>query len=502
MNQAVLLDGVSKAFPGTRALDRVSLAIERGEIHALLGGNGSGKTTLIKAMAGVQPADEGTFSFNGNTFQARELTPALARAQRLHFVHQQPSTFGTMTVLENLAIGSGFVLGVGGRIRWREERRRAAEVLRRFHINAEPGQELASLGPATQTMVAIARALQHQEHADSAVLVLDEPTASLSAPEVKTLLGALRRYATAGQTILYVTHRLDEVSELADRASVLRDGRLVGTLERGELTPDRLAELIVGVALDNQTQQRDSVPGGLPVLSADRLAGGAVSEATLELHGGSITGLAGLVGSGRSTLLRMLFGAFSTTSGTIRLDGQPVELRSPTDAIARGIAYVPEDRRAAGFFDLSVSANIAAADVARYWRGGRLHHRDERKDTARLMDSFLIKAASPDAPLASLSGGNQQKVLLARWLRHQPRVLLLDEPTQGVDVGARLEIHSLLRKAAANGTAVLVASSDFEELCEVCDRIFVLRGGHTITQLAARETGAHQLNHLAYKPGD
>ncbi len=497
---ALRVEHLAKAYAGTPALDDVSFDVERGHIHALLGSNGSGKSTLVKILAGVVAADAGTIALNGERREATAFTPALARASGLRFVHQHSSTFAELSVAENLAAGHGFLTGHGGRIRWRALHEHAREVLARFEIGAEPGQPLATLGPATQMMVAIARALQDQEGADGGVLVLDEPTAALPAPQVELLLAALRRYAAAGQTIVYVTHRLEEVMRAADRATVLRDGRMVGSVAVADLDHDGLVELIVGGATaraERASQQERS--DARTVLQVDGLRGGPVRDASFSLRAGEVVGIAGLVGSGRSSLLRLLFGERPREAGTVVLDGASPGLDTPARAMRAGIAYVPEDRIGeAAFMDLTVAENLAAANVGRHWRGGRLRHRAERRGARELMAAFAVKAPSLEAPLASLSGGNQQKVILARWLQRAPRVLLLDDPTQGVDVGARAEIYGLVRRAARDGAAVLMVSSDFDELAETCDRVLVLVGGRIVDEVDPATVDGDRLHQLAY----
>jgi ribose transport system ATP-binding protein len=490
--------GVSKAFGATQALDDVSFDLDRGSVHALLGGNGSGKSTLIKLLAGVEEADAGVVEIQGARHDLRWMTPARARQAGLHFVHQQRTTFAALTVIENLVLGRGFDRGALGRIDWRRARRRATEVLERFEIDAHPDQEMATLGAARQTMVAIARSLQDQDGAADGVLLLDEPTAALPAPEVSLLLAALRRYAAAGQAIVYVTHRLEEVFALADRATLLHDGRVVGTVEPSSLDSDSLIELMIGRTVDKIGRRGGSV-NGARVLEAERITTGPVAGLDLDLCEGEVVGLAGLIGSGRSTVLRALFGLVPLRSGEFHVGGAPRAPRSAAEAVAAGIAYVPENRQEDAVFpDLSVVENLSLTVLSDYWHRGRLNRRRERRDAQRLAESFAITARSQAAPLRSLSGGNQQKVVLARWLRRRPRVLLLDEPTQGVDVATRVEIYESIHAAVADGAAALLVSSDFEELARVCDRVLVLRKGTVVAEARGAELNADHIAHLAH----
>ncbi len=485
--EVLAVRGLSKTYTGTLALDDVDLDVRAGEIHCLLGGNGSGKSTLIKILAGVVKADPGSeVLVAGQPESLDSWSTERAKGAGLRFVHQQPAVFLDLSVAENLAMAGGFPTGRGGRIRWRALRRNTTELLQRFQIPATPRTRLGSLRAADRTRVAIVRAVQDREDAESGVLVLDEPTASLPAQEVDALLTALRRYAAAGQTILYVTHRLDEVIAIADRVTVLRDGRKVATVPGRGLTEDALVELIVGRPLENVFLPPVANDEATVVLDVQGLTGGPLRGVDVQLHRGEILGVAGLLGSGRTELLRMLFGAFPRTGGSITFKGRPVELASPAAAMDAGFAYVPEDRQADGIFPTSsVRGNLSAAQVGGYFRGLHMQHRRERADSATSIADFLIRVGSDRDPITTLSGGNQQKVVLARWLRRRPEVLLLDEPTQGVDVGARAEIYGLIRRASEEGTSVLLVASDPEELAHVCDRVVVLRGGRIAASVAA-----------------
>jgi ribose transport system ATP-binding protein len=487
---------VSKAFGPTQALASVSFSAARGTIHALLGGNGSGKSTLIKVLAGVQSGDSGSISVQGVPVQAADVTPQRSRDLGLRFVHQQSSTFAELTVAENLFIGDGFEARRGFRIPWRELHYSSLDILERFGIHARPTEPLGNLSPANQTMVAIARALKDQEASHSGVLVLDEPTASLPAQEVDLLLAALRRYADAGQTIVFVTHRLEEVLRASDVISVLRDGRLVDTVEALNLGHDDLIELIMGRKIDRFIPRQGIAPDAPIALSVDGLIGGPLRGVDLTLREGEIVGLAGLLGSGRSSLLRMLCGLQSPDAGRVELQGKEVSFPSIRRAMAAGIAFVPEDRTVdAAFSDLSVTENLTMACLSNYFTSGYLHRRQEARHALRLVPEYLIKTESVTSLMSALSGGNQQKVVLGRWLRRDPSLLLLDEPSQGVDVGARLEIWELIRRRTLTGMAVLVASSDYEELAGVCDRVLVLSNGAVASELSGAELTDSNLEH-------
>jgi len=495
---ALAANHVSETFPGTKALDDVSMEVTGGTIHCLLGGNGSGKSTMIKILAGVYRADSGgTVTVGAQTIDAERTSPEWAKAAGLHFVHQDLAVFPALSVAENLAIGRGFpTAGPIGAIRWRALRRHAREVLERFGVDVDPRRLLGELRPAGRTMVAIARALQDQSHASEGILILDEATVALPAVEVDILFDALKRYAQAGQTIVFVTHRLDEVARLADRVTVLRDGRVVATLESSQVSKERLVELIVGRALDHAVASTSMLEGEDLALEVSELCGGPMRGVSFGLRRGEVLGIAGLVGSGRTSILTTLFGVQPPTSGAIKLDGKEVSFSGVDDAMDAGLGFVPEDRSESAFVTMSLRENLSAAEVPKYWRGLRLRDRAEAADARQSIVDFSIKAVSDRQPFATLSGGNQQKAIVARWLRRRPKLLLLDEPTQGVDVEARGEIYRLVREAVAEGTSVIVVTADLEELSRVSDRIIVLSQGRIVDEIGGPDIDPSRVTEL------
>ena len=494
---ALAVAGVSKAFAGTQALRDVSFAVEPGRVHALLGGNGSGKSTLIKILAGVHRADAGEVVINGRAVPADRLTPGLAREIGLRFVHQNPGLVRELTVAENLALTNGFSRTWYGGVAWGALHRRTRRLLDRFGIAADPREPLSGLRPADQTMVAIARALEDDQGGLS-TLVLDEPTAALPRHEVEVLLAAMRRCAEGGHTILFVSHRIDEVLSVSDSVTVLRDGVEVLTTDAAGLDEPRLVEAIVGRS-PRAVFPAPPPPSREVCLRVEHLRGGPVTDATFEARRGEVVGIAGLLGSGRSELLRMIYGAHPRDGGHVTLDGAVYEPADPRAALRRGVAFVPEDRTADGaFLDMSVQENLSIGQLGEFREPLRFRHDLERVAARADMAKFTVKAPSPNAPLAALSGGNQQKVLLARCLRAKPRVLLLDEPTQGIDVGARADIFAILADHVARGLTVLVVSSDFEELARVTDRVLVLRGGRLDADVPAAYLDAAAITELVY----
>jgi ribose transport system ATP-binding protein len=492
--------GASKAFAGTRALDSVSLEVREGEIHALVGANGSGKSTLIKILAGVISVDHlHELVINGAAVDP-VLSPQRSHDHGLRFVHQDTGLFDDLSVAENLALGARYATSVAGLVSRRRLNRWAETLIDRFGIDASSKTVTGRLRPSTKTMIAIARAFADERDLGRKILVLDEATAALPEHECESLFEVIRRVSQLRHSVLFVSHRLDEVRLLADRVTVFRDGRSVATESALGLTEQALVAKILGRDLTRAfPEQNQSSVVGEVMLEADNVMVGPLREISFRLHQGEILGVAGLLASGRTTLLRALFCDIPIDAGQIRLLGRPLKANGPADTMAAGIAYVPEDRhKDAAYLDLSVASNLSAATVREHHNGFWFSRGLERSANNRLLARYLIKTSGLDAVMSSLSGGNQQKVILARWMRRAPRVMLLDEPTQGVDVGARAEIYALVRDAVAAGAAALVVASDFEELAHVCDRVLVLRRGHLIADVPANQLDADLLTELSH----
>lgn len=489
---------LSKAYNGVFALRDVDLDVRPGEVHALLGGNGSGKSTLIKVLAGVVPAEPGAvLALGDKTVDLAGWNSDKAYAAGLRFVHQQPAVFSNMSIAENIAFGTRFPTRAGG-INWKQLNARTAELLDRFGVAATPTTPLGALRAADRTRVAIIRAVQDREDADSGVLVLDEPTAALPATEVEHLLDSLRRYAEAGQTILYVSHRLDEVLSVADRVTVLRDGETIDTRPMAEVTREELIQLMVGREL-SAIFPKQEVEIGATVLELQGVGSSAagIRDVSLTVRAGEIVGLAGLVGAGRTELARTLFGLTPAEEGEILIRGEAVTIDSPSRAIAHGIGYVPEDRRRHGVvLEMPVSSNVTLAALDELTRRGSLDFAREKELAATYSERMGVKTPSIYTPVSSLSGGNQQKVALSRWLIMKPSLLILDEPTQGIDVGAKSEIHRLMSQLAAQGMAILMISSELPEILGMSDRVVVMHGGTmagTLSRAEATQEGILKL---------
>jgi ribose transport system ATP-binding protein len=488
--EALEIIGAARNYGPTRALSDVSFAVRHGRIHALLGGNGSGKSTLIKILAGVVRAEPGglvarTIGDRRIETALAGMTPAISRDLGFRFVHQDVPIFPGLSITENLALGSRYERGAAGRISWRRQHARARRVLTQFGLDMSPREPVYRLPPAARTLLAIVRALQDQADPSESVLVLDEPTATLPQGDVAWLLSSLRRLADQGQTILWVSHRLDEVCRAADDITVLRDGVHVGTMPLGDKTTADLAELIVGrpVPRVGSSGVEEQAP---VVLEVRGLAAGAAGGVDLKVSQGEIVGLVGITGSGRSSVLRGIYGALPRRAGTVLIEGTELRAGHVPTARSRGVRFLPEERRLIGFAGMSVAMNASAPDVGRYWRG-YLSRRAERRAGQDLIDQFGVRAPSADAALSSLSGGNQQKVLVGAAIRSEPAVLLIDEPTQGVDVGARADIHAHIKRAISGRGCAVVVSSDLEEIVDLCDRVLILVGGRIVTQLIGEE---------------
>lgn len=489
------LSDIRKSFGAVRALKGVSFELQSGEVHALLGENGAGKSTLIKVITGAHQPDEGAITVAGETHSG--LTPARAHTLGITCVYQQPALFPDLSVAENIGLRLEKVRAFQ-RVRWAEQRARAADLLHRIGAEIPPDAEVRSLSMPEQQLVEIACALG----TGARIVILDEPTASLTQKEQHLLFAVVRQLRAGGVGVVYISHRLEEIFALADRVTVLRDGESVGTNRVDEINEASLIRLMVGREVSHIYPPAESAPGRV-VLSLKKLGctASGVRDVDLEVRAGEIAGLAGLVGAGRTELARVLFGLTPADRGEILLTGQPVRIRSPRDAIAHGIAYVPEDRRRHGvILEMPIAHNMTMARHSELFPGTWLRFTAETDLARQFIRDLDIKAYGPDAPGGSLSGGNQQKVSVSRWLATKPKVLILDEPTQGVDVGAKAEIHKIIRRLAAEGLAVLMISSDLPEILGMSDRIGVMRGGR-LTAMLPGGSDAHTVMAAALGQG-
>ena len=475
--------GLSKTFPGQRALADVDLTVDAGEIHALLGQNGSGKSTLIKVLAGYHAPDAGASIHVGGE-RLRTGVPGAGHELGLRFVHQDLGLVPSLSVIDNLALTRGYRTTRLGRIRWGDEAARALAAAGDLGLDVDPHAPVSTLSLTERACLAIARAVHDDERA-TRVLVLDEPTAALPADEVEHLFAVLCRLRDAGVAIVLVSHHLEEVLRLADTITVLRDGRRVATEPRAALEHDDLVELIVGRAVPAAAPRAaPSTDARAVCLRAAGVAGPGVLELSVDIARGEVVGVAGLDGSGREGVVPLLTGQHAREAGTVELLGRSIASGSPAAALRAGMAYVPSDRGRTGVFaTMPLRENLTITRLRDLRRFGRIQRDAERVEAANWVDRLQIATPGLEAPVATLSGGNQQKVVLGRSLRLRPAVLLLDEPTQGVDVGARDEVHGIIERSVAEGTAVLVASTDTDELVRLCDRVLVMQGGLVVRTL-------------------
>jgi rhamnose transport system ATP-binding protein len=486
----------AKSFGGVRALRGVDFDLAAGEVHALLGENGAGKSTLIKIITGAHRPDAGEICVAGRIVAG--LTPARAQSLGIACIYQQPALFPDLTVAENIGLRLD-PSGAGRRIDWRARRARAAALLARTGATLDPEAEVRELSMPEQQLVEIACAIG----AGARIVVMDEPTASLTAREQERLFAVVRELRAAGVGVIYISHRLEEIFTLADRVTVLRDGESVGTHAVRDITEAGLIRLMVGREVAQLYPPAEGAPGGI-VLAVRGLgcAAAGVRNVSFEVRAGEVFGLAGLVGAGRTELARVLFGLTPADAGEIRLDGECISPHSPRAAVARGIAYVPEDRRRHGVvLEMPIAENMTMAVHPRLFPGGWLRPRAEKDLALGFIRDLAVKCAGPGAPGGSLSGGNQQKVSLARWLATKPKLLILDEPTQGVDVGAKSEIHRIIRGLAKAGLAVIMISSDLPEVLGMSDRIGIMRGG-TLTAVLPGGTAAPAVMAAALGQGE
>ncbi|MCW2909144.1 MAG: Monosaccharide-transporting ATPase [Actinomycetia bacterium] len=492
---ALAVTGLSKRFGASVALQDVDLAIGPGEVHAVLGENGSGKSTLIKILSGFHRPDAGTVAVSGQPLPLGH--PASSYRLGARFVHQDLGLVDSIPVLDNLAIGAGFATRLGT-ISARRSSERARADLARVGLAVDPGASVGSLSPATRTGVAIARALREDPGSPVRLLVLDEPTATLPATEVDRLMDIIRRVSAAGVGVLYVTHRLDEIFTIAGNVTVLRDGREVAAVPTSSLDHRRLVDLLVGEELTAAHHVAETLPaeGERPALSLRGITGASLDGFSADFGAGQITGIAGITGSGRETVLGAAFGAIDRTGEVLTAGGVRLAPSRPDLAMRHGLAYLPADRvRNAAILSLSARENISLSSLRPFRRFGTMRGRPERRIALTWFQRLSVRPPDlVDLPLESFSGGNQQKIMFAKWLRREPVVFLLDEPTQGVDVGAKAVLHRQLVQAAAGGAAIVISSSDVDELAAICQRVIVCRDGRAAADLRGGEVSARAIS--------
>lgn len=493
---AITLEGISKSFPGVRALSGVSIALYPGEVTALVGENGAGKSTLVKILTGIYHPDEGRIVVDGT--ETRFQTPHDAAGAGVTAIHQETVLFDELTVAENIFLGHA-PRARFGLIDWKSAHARARDLLEQIGADINPAHRLKDLGIASRHLVAIARALS----TDARVVIMDEPTAALSYKEINELYELIETLKAQGKAILFISHKFDEIFRIADRYTVFRDGMMVGEGMVAETEPDELVRLMVGRTVDQIFPKKDTAIGP-PVLTVSGYCHPTeFDDIRFELRRGEILGFYGLVGAGRSEFMQALFGITRPSSGAIRIDDEVAVIRSPADAIDRGIVYVPEERgRQGAITPLPIFENITLPSLSRTSRKGFLRMAEEFKLARQYATRLDLRAASLDQELGTLSGGNQQKVVVAKWLATQPKVIILDEPTKGIDIGSKAAVHAFMSELVAEGLSIIMVSSEIPEIMGMSDRVIVMREGRIVTEFQRDELDAEKLVRAAAGIGE
>ncbi len=497
MDQPALLEmrGITKEFPGVKALDGVSLTVRPGTVHALMGENGAGKSTLMKCLFGIYSKDSGTITLDGREVNFKSSKEAMENGVAM--VHQELNQALTRTVTDNLWLGRYPKVG-GIMVSESTMRKRTKEIFDQLEVHVDPKAIMSTLPVSQRQMVEIAKAVSY----NAKIIVFDEPTSSLTETEVEHLFRIINMLRDKGCGIIYISHKMEEILRISDDVTIMRDGQWVATRPASELTMNEIIRLMVGRELTNRFPPKDNVPGEA-ILEVEHLSGKytRLKEASFQLRKGEILGIAGLDGSGRTEVLENLFGSMTKGSGTIRLHGKEIKNRNPRESIKNGFALLTEERRATGIFGIrDILDNTVISNLKSYLIGGIcLSDKKMREDTDWAIQAMRIKTPSQKTQIRSLSGGNQQKVIIGRWLLTKPEVLLLDEPTRGIDVGAKYEIYQLIIDLAKEGKGVIMVSSEMPELLGVCDRILVMSGGILAGEVDAKNTSQEEILTLAAK---
>ncbi len=495
MEPLLRIENVSKAFPGVQALDKVDLEVGRGEIRAIVGENGAGKSTLMKILAGIYTRDSGSIWFDGVALDLHSTREAQQRGVTI--IHQE------LNLALNLGIHQCIFMGRLpssrlGFINWRKLNEDTARLLAQVELSDKPGTRVGTLSVAKQQLVEIAKALSF----NSRMLIMDEPTSALNQQESKTLFRLIGNLKQRGVTIIYISHRLEEVFQIADRITVMRDGKVVGTKSAVETTHEEIVRLMTGKTLNDffsRAHSESDVRRGEVVLEVRGLSQKKILRGvSFRLHRGEVLGIAGLLGSGRTELVKAIFGADRKTAGEVILEGKPIQVHSPVDAVRLGIALLPEDRKREGLLlNMNLRSNISLVSLKQVATAGFISRRKQAEVAARMVRRLNLKATGTEMLVRNLSGGNQQKVVISKWLAAKPKVLLLDDPTRGIDVGAKSEIYGIIRELANQGIGVLFISSEMPEVLGVSDRVLVMRGGEIISELREGEIGEERVMLLA-----
>ena len=493
MGEVILtMKGIDKSFPGVHALDHVDLEVRKGEVHALMGENGAGKSTLMKVLTGIYKKDSGTITYEGKEVEFHNTREA--QDAGVVIVHQELNMLGHLTVAQNIFIGREFKKGI--RIDDKKMNEEAKKLFERMHIDIDPTETMSRLTVGKQQMCEIAKAISHE----AKVIIFDEPSAALTEAEIEELFKIIRDLRAQGLGIVYISHRMDEIKVITDRVTVMRDGTYVGTLITKDSTKDDIINMMVGRVIYEDPKTKNMTPPGAPVvLKVEHLnAGKMVQDVSFELHKGEILGFSGLMGAGRTETARALFGADPVDSGDIYVNGQKVTIRNPQDAVKCGIGYLSEDRKRYGIVvQKSVAENTTMADLDEFSNGPFIDKKKEKEIAQKYVESLATKTPSVDQLVVNLSGGNQQKVVIAKWLTRNCDILIFDEPTRGIDVGAKNEIYKLMNQLASEGKAIIMISSEMTEILRMSDRIVVMCEGKKTGELDISEATQENIMNMA-----
>ncbi|HJA12030.1 MAG TPA: sugar ABC transporter ATP-binding protein [Candidatus Mediterraneibacter merdipullorum] len=493
MGEVILtMKGIDKSFPGVHALDHVDLEVRKGEVHALMGENGAGKSTLMKVLTGIYKKDSGTITYEGKEVEFHNTREA--QDAGVVIVHQELNMLGHLTVAQNIFIGREFKKGI--RIDDKKMNEEARKLFDRMHIDIDPTETMSHLTVGKQQMCEIAKAISHE----AKVIIFDEPSAALTEAEIEELFKIIRDLRDQGLGIVYISHRMDEIKVITDRVTVMRDGAYVGTLITKDCTKDDIINMMVGRVIYEDPKTKNMTPPGAPVvLKVEHLnAGKMVQDVSFELHKGEVLGFSGLMGAGRTETMRALFGADPIDSGDIYINGEKVNIKSPQDAVKHGIGYLSEDRKRFGIVvQKTVAENTTMADLDEFSNGPFINKKKENEIAQKFVDSLATKTPGVDQLVVNLSGGNQQKVVIAKWLTRNCDILIFDEPTRGIDVGAKNEIYKLMNQLAAEGKAIIMVSSEMTEILRMSDRIVVMCEGKKTGELDISEATQENIMNMA-----
>jgi ribose transport system ATP-binding protein len=493
MGEVILtMKGIDKSFPGVHALDHVDLEVRKGEVHALMGENGAGKSTLMKVLTGIYKKDSGTITYEGKEVEFHNTREA--QDAGVVIVHQELNMLGHLTVAQNIFIGREFKKGIS--IDDKKMNEEARKLFDRMHIDIDPTETMSRLTVGKQQMCEIAKAISHE----AKVIIFDEPSAALTEAEIEELFKIIRDLRDQGLGIVYISHRMDEIKVITDRVTVMRDGAYVGTLITKDSTKDDIINMMVGRVIYEDPKTKNMTPPGAPVvLKVEHLnAGKMVQDVSFELHKGEVLGFSGLMGAGRTETMRALFGADPIDSGDIYVNGKKVTIKSPQDAVKNGIGYLSEDRKRFGIVvQKTVAENTTMADLDEFSNGPFINKKKEKEVAEKFVKSLATKTPSVDQLVVNLSGGNQQKVVIAKWLTRNCDILIFDEPTRGIDVGAKNEIYKLMNQLAAEGKAIIMVSSEMTEILRMSDRIVVMCEGKKTGELDISEATQENIMNMA-----